>query len=503
MLPFFNANILYNATSACQTYHYGLFKLINKLYSKSDFLYRINSLIQKDLLTELINNIQQVTYPSYALNNYFGDKNRFMLKEFSEAFSVENSIFNPEVVEVIRRTNGVNLKKGAENFLADVEKSPDGYFIINTKNDNFTYGVDIAATAGKVIFQNNFLQLIEYNAQSNSYTIPILIITALINKYYVLDLDPQFSFVKWLIDQKHRVLIISWNNPDQSFKDISMNDYINTIIEVIDFIQNIYAVPQIHCIGYCMGGTLAAIVTSYLYSIQKRNIASLTLLTTLTDFQYSGDIKILITDEIIHEIEQYMLQKGYLAKEDLFMTFSLLKSKDMIWYYFVNNYLMGKEPSKFSVLYWNSDGTKLPYKFHSQYLRDLYLDNKLVKNQFKVNNHTIKLSDITCPVYHFAAEEDHIAPWDGIKEGLKYFCNANNHVILSTSGHVAAVINHPNKHKYGYWYGFNGIKFNNYITGSWWDNLHQWLINIDSDISPTPQHNLSIEIAPGSYIKRT
>lgn len=442
----------------------------------------------------------------------------FLWNEFKKLFNHKNlPILNREVIN-----NPESFLRGAQLFLDDVKSSPNGYLLINTVDRSaFALGKNIAATKGNIVFCNELIELICYeNTTENIHKTPILIVTAWINKYYILDLDPQYSYVRWLVDNGYRVFMISWVNPDEKLVNKSLTDYLQDgLLTGINNVKQIANIDEVNCIGYCMGGTLLSIASAYLSGRGEKGIKSITLLTTLTDFDRCGPVKMFITDEMINSIEKHMEKQGYISGYDMFNTFSIIKSNDMIWYYFINKYVLGKEPKAIDVLYWNSDSTRIPYSLHKQCLRDLYQNNFLPKGELTLNNTPINLGNVKCPVYCFATEDDHIAPWESVYNGFGLFNSSNKRFILSKSGHVAAVINHPAKNKYGYWFDKNdpkkSKKFNDvpkqwmeeaqYKDGSWWDDWNQWMIasNLNGEnikTQPIPEDRL-LSAAPGSYVK--
>lgn len=468
----------------------------------------------KDILKIIQENV------SRTLDDYIQDSNptaSFLYNEFNKVFDSKNIPFLND--ELLKNKSYENLLKGAKMFLHDVQSSPNGYFIINTVNANaFELGKNIAATPGKVVFQNELLQLICYdNVSETVYKTPIFIVTAWINKYYILDLE--YSYVKWLVNNGYRVFITSWVNPTESMRNENLASYLqNGLLAALSAVKELSHSNEVNCIGYCMGGTLLAIAAAYLSTKGMKDIKSITLLTTLTDFERCGPVKMFITNEMLKTIESHMEKQGYISGYDMFSTFSILKSSDMMWYYFVNKYVLGKEVSAIDVLYWNADSTRIPYALHKDCLRHLYQNNLLASGKLELSNEKIDLSAIKCPIYFFATEDDHIAPWQSVYKGLNLCKNSTNkRFILSKSGHVAAVINHPNKNKYGYW--SNDSKQNKkmsdnpnewlntaqYNIGSWWNDWHNWMQSYNGEkipLIPIPPEKI-IENAPGSYVKVT
>ena len=350
-----------------------------------------------DILNIIEENISR-TLDNIIINDDTKPTIHFLWDEFKKLFNHKNlPILNKEVIE-----NPQGFLDGAKLFLDDVKSSPDGSFIINTVDRSaFDIGKNIAATKGTIVFRNELMELICYeNTTENIYKTPILIVTAWINKYYILDLDPKYSYVKWLVDNGYRVLITSWVNPNENLRNKSLTDYLeHGLLEAIKNVKEICNVDEVNAIGYCMGGTLLSIGAAYLNAKGEKGIKSITLLATLTDFTSCGAIKIFITDEMLNSIESYMEKQGYISGYDMFNTFSIIKSNDMIWYYFINKYILGKAPKAIDVLYWNSDSTRIPHLLHKQCLRDLYQKNLLAIGQLYLNNTKISLSNIKCPIY--------------------------------------------------------------------------------------------------------
>jgi polyhydroxyalkanoate synthase len=504
-------------------------------YLQLDLLQKYNALTDNmqqhynQHISTILSNLKKFT--DSDKNHYEHSTIDFIWNEFSKICNPKNiPTMNQDVITEMHKTSCANLVVGAKQFLNDVVKSPNGYFVMSTVDTSaFELGKNIAATPGKVVYQNKLMQLICYeNTTKQIHQTPVLIVTAWINKYYILDLDPQYSFIKWLIDNGHRVFVISWINPDASMSNFTLTDYLKDgVVEALKNIIKITNVEDVNCIGYCMGGTLLAIGTAYLTAKKANLIKSITLLTALVDFEDCGAIKMFINNEILNLLEDHMQKDGYLDGAAMFSTFSALKSSEMIWYYFVNNYLMGKNPSALDVLYWNSDSTRIPYKMHTQCLRDLYQKNMLAKKQLILDDILIDLNTIECPAYIFATHDDHIAPWQGIYSNIELYGSNNKKFVLSKSGHVAAVINHPLKNKYGYW---TDVEANNstqskkkihmqdfstkpdvwlnqaeYKDGSWWIDWKNWMIknnlNGNEIKALAIPSELVIENAPGNYVK--
>ncbi|CAL7959707.1 Poly(3-hydroxyalkanoate) polymerase subunit PhaC [Alphaproteobacteria bacterium] len=443
----------------------------------------------------------------------------FCYKQLINAVSPSNFVMtNPEVLKEIYSTRGNCLRQGAENFLSDVRKSPDGHFRMSTVDgQKFAIGVNIVVTPGKVVYQNKLMQLIQYQATTKEVNkTPILITTAWINKYYILDLKSENSFVRWLVEQGHSVFLISWINPDASYADTKFEDYIfDGVIRALEEVRKITKEEQVNCISYCLGGTLTAIAAAYLQTTGKNFIKSLTLLTSFLDFSKCGDVGIFVDDTILQEMDRVMAKQGYFDGHVMFSTFSWLRPNDMVWPYHVNNYLLGKQPAAFDILYWNADSTRMPYAMHSYYLKNMYMNNSLIKkNEIKIKEVPIDLSKVIVPMYYLATKEDHIVPWHSLYSGVKLCGSSSMRFVLTQSGHVAGVVNPPAKNKYGYYVNENlALDADAWLAGaqetkgSWWLDWEKW-IEKSGVCGPkiearTIDANKAIEDAPGSYVKKS
>ncbi len=439
----------------------------------------------------------------------------FYTQQFMDALSPENFIAtNPEVLEATVTSNGDNLRAGMKQFMADIKQGNGALNIKMSDLDHFKFGENIAATAGKVVYQNDLMQLICYNATTTKvHQRPILIVPPWINKYYILDLQPKNSFVKWLVAQGHTVFLISWVNPDAKHSNKLFANYVEegpaTALKVI---MQLTGEKTINALGYCIGGTLLACLVAQLTAQKKCPIASTTYLTTLLDFSEPGELGVFIDEQQLGLLEQHMQAKGYLEGQVMASVFSALRANDLIWNNFVNNYLKGKKPAPFDLLYWNSDSTNVPANVHSFYLRQMYLHNNLIKpNQISIAETPLDLSKITIPSYFLATKNDHIVPWQTCYNGLQYY-GGHKKFVLAASGHVAGVINPPEKKKYSFW-------LNEQLTedptqwelgaeqhpGSWWVDWLQWLKQYAGPKIAQPKMDSTsikyIEEAPGAYVK--
>jgi poly[(R)-3-hydroxyalkanoate] polymerase subunit PhaC len=365
-----------------------------------------------------------------------------------------------------------------------------------------------------VIFENELMQLIQYAPATVSVLKrPILIVPPWINKFYILDLTPDKSFIKWCVDHGLTVFLISWVNPDAKLAKKSFEDYMREgPLAALDVIEQATGERAVNAIGYCVGGTLLATTLAYMAARQDQRIASATLFAAQVDFTHAGDLKVFVDEEQISAREREMSERGYLEGKKMATAFNLLRSNDLIWPYVINNYLKGKEPPPFDLLYWNSDATRLPAANHSFYLRNCYLKNRLSKGSMVIAGQKLKLKDIKIPIYNLATREDHIAPAKSVLLGSKYFAGPVR-FVLAGSGHIAGVINPPGKMKYQYWTGPKPTSSNldrwlgkaKEHPGSWWPDWLEWIRAQDATEVPAREpgggHLVPREDAPGTYVR--
>lgn len=443
----------------------------------------------------------------------------FYNKLFSGAMAPTNFVMtNPEVLRETLSSGGQNLIKGFENLIADLERG-DGELKISTTNyDAFKLGQNIATTPGSVIYENDLMQLIQYEpATENVNKRPLLIIPPWINKYYILDLREDNSFVKWAVAQGHTVFIISWVNPEKTLAQKRFEEYMSEgVIAALDEIWSVTGEPDCNVVGYCLGGTLLSITLSWLQTHgQAERVASATFLTTLIDFEHAGEMKIFMDDEQLKLMDREMAETGVLNGRQMQQTFSLLRSNDLIWSFVVNNYLMGKEPFPFDLLYWNDDSTNMPAAMHSFYLRKLYRDNLLCKPGGIFMNAgddktPIDVSKVKTPAYFLSTREDHIAPWRATYAGTQLLGGPKT-FTLAASGHIAGVVNAPTKDKYCYWtHDETPPKHHNWLNaakqhdGSWWPHWQEWISGYSGGDTQVPARQIKnpIEKAPGRYVRK-
>ncbi len=444
-------------------------------------------------------------------------KVEFYTQQLIDALAPTNfTASNPEVLTLALETGGKNLLNGLNNFLADLERGNGKLRIKMTDLDSFKLGENIATTPGKVIYQNKLMQVIQYAPSTEQVNKrPLLIVPPWINKYYILDLRPTNSFIKWAVDQGHTVFILSWVNPDETYANKSFEDYmLEGPIEALGVIEQATGEKEVNAIGYCIGGTLLAATLAYMAAKGDERVVSATYFTTLLDFAEPGDLKLFIDEKQISAIEEKMNEQGYLDGSEMATTFNMLRPNDLIWSFYVNNYLKGNQASAFDLLYWNSDSTRMPAKMHSFYLRNMYLDNLLKQpNAITLAGVGIDLGRIKVPSYFISTQDDHIAPWKMTYEGTNLI-SGSIRFVLGGSGHIAGIINPPEKNKYFYFTNnktkttknpdtwIKGAKKN---TGSWWLDWADWIKMYAGEevAARTPGSGALavLEDAPGSYVK--
>jgi polyhydroxyalkanoate synthase len=437
---------------------------------------------------------------------------RFFMKQYIELMSPDNFPFlNPTVLRETLNTHGENFRKGLELLKNDLK---NGAITTNDRNE-FEIGRDIAITPGKVIFQNDLLELIQYSPSTPQvFSKPILFIPPWINKFYILDLNQESSMVKWMVNKGFTVFMISWVNPDKRYKDKNFEDYIKDgLMASIEKISKVTKAKALHTIGYCVGGTLISSFLAYLAHplCKKRSpmeIASATLLTTLLDFEHAGDMAIFMAENYLEAINAQMGEKGILDGSVLYNTFSALRSKDMIWRYFVNSYMLGKKPGPHEILFWNSDPANLTSAMQTFLAQDLYRDNLLKTGTLKIFGVPIDLKLIKIPLYIISMKKDHLVPWQATFDSIKLF-NNNVRFVLGGSGHVAGVINSPAKNKYCYWTNpkknvetaQEWIDTAVEMAGSWWNDWFKWMEPMTGKMIDPFKIMDFIRDAPGIYVK--
>jgi polyhydroxyalkanoate synthase len=447
------------------------------------------------------------------------DKLDFYARQFVDALAPTNfAMTNPEVLRETLNSQGQNLLNGLNNLVDDLERGDGDLEISKTQYGMFEIGKNLATTEGAVVFENDLMQLIQYTPKTKQvYKTPLLVVPPWINKYYILDMRPDNSFVKWAVDQGHTVFCISWVNPDRRLAKKSFGSYMEEgVLAALDAIEKATGEKSSNVVGYCIGGTLLATTLAYMAATkQEKKIASATFLTTLIDFDRAGDLSIFVDDEQLKLIDEKMEKNGVLQGSELRHTFSLLRANDLIWSFVVNNYMMGKEPFPFDLLYWNDDSTNMPAEMHRFYLQNMYRDNKLCRpNGIKIGEVGIDVSKIKIPSYFISTKEDHIAPWTSTYEGM-HLLGGKKTFVLSASGHVAGVVNPPDAKKYHYWenpdiddrdHAEDWLAKAKQYDGSWWVHWANWLKKTSGTKVAARKVGGGklkvIEPAPGRYVKK-
>jgi polyhydroxyalkanoate synthase subunit PhaC len=449
------------------------------------------------------------------LNPHTKQKAEFYIRQITNALAPTNFVLtNPELLRETLTSNADNLVRGMHMLAEDIERGGGHLKIRQSDSSMFEVGRNLAVTPGKVIYQNELMQLIQYEPSTETVLKrPLLIVPPWINKFYVLDLTPEKSFIKWCVDRGLTVFCISWVNPDQRLAQKTFDDYVRQgPLEALDAIKQATGEDKVHAIGYCVGGTLLAITLAAMAARGDERIASATLFAAQVDFTHAGDLKVFVDEEQVSALEKRMAERGYLDSRSMATVFNMLRSNDLLWPYVINNYLKGKAPFPFDLLYWNSDATRMPAANHSFYLRNCYLDNRLAKGRMAIDNTPVDLKRVTIPIYNLATREDHIAPAKSVMFGSKFF-GGDVRFVVAGSGHIAGVINPPDKNKYQYWTGPKprDAEIDDWLAkakehpGSWWPDWLHWI----TKQSPTeaPARVLGdgplkpIEDAPGSYVK--
>ena len=438
----------------------------------------------------------------------------FHLAQITSAMSPSNFVFtNPEVMRATMQTNGQNLVDGVQNLLRDLDNSGDLLKISQTDTEQFEVGKNIAVTPGKVIYQSELFQLIQYKPSTKQvHERPLLIVPPWINKFYIMDLVPEKSFVKFAVDQGFTVFLISWVNPDETMATKDFWDYMNEgILEAAGVVTKVTGQKHPNVLGYCVGGTLLGTTLAYLAAKKKKVFNSATFLTTQVDFSHAGDLLVFIDDAQLVSLEGMMAERGYLDGSRMANVFNMLRPRDLIWPYIINNYMLGKKPFPFDLLYWNQDSTRMCPANHAFYLRKFYKDNELASGHMKYDGVTLDLAKVKIPIYDLAAKDDHIAPAESVLIGANMFGGPVDYV-LAGSGHVAGVINPPSRNKYQYWTNPDkATSVESWLEdaeehpGSWWPHWTEWLAEQSGDMRNPPKMGggkfKPIEKAPGSYVK--
>ena len=449
------------------------------------------------------------------LDDHTRHKATFYVKQLANAISPSNfMVSNPEIFKETIASNGANLVTGMRMLAEDIEAGHGDIRVRQVDGSKFKLGENIAVTPGKVIARNDLVEIIQYEpATEEVLKRPLLICPPWINKFYILDLNPEKSFVKWAVEQGHTVFVMSWINPDKRHASLDWNDYIDDgICFALDTIKKATGEKKVNAIGYCVGGTLLSAALALFAREGKERIATATLLTTQVDFVNAGDLKVFVDEDQLKTLETQIRKTGYLEGSKMATAFNMLRSGDLIWPYVVNNYMKGKEPMPFDLLYWNADSTRMPGANHIFYLRNCYYENRLSNGKMVLHGAPVSLADVKIPIYNLATKEDHIAPALSVFEGSKSF-GSNVTYVMGGSGHIAGVINPPAKNKYQFWSGpkvagnfskwMEKAKIN---EGSWWPHWQAWIEKDDDTRVPARTKLGGSKLkplcdAPGEYVR--
>lgn len=444
-----------------------------------------------------------------GLNEHQKHKMLFYVRQFLDSISPTNFVFsNPQVIEETIRTGGENLAKGTENLLRDIQQGQ----IKMTDTEAFQPGRNLAITPGQVVYRNKLIELIQYAPNTPQvYSIPLLFIPPWINKYYILDMQPQNSLIKFLVDNGFTVFVISWKNPDPSMENTNFEDYLRLgPLESLGVIRSITGSTKVNVIGYCIGGTLLSMALPYLKTKGDETVNAACFFVSLQDFSEVGDTSVFIDEPQLRYMEAQMMDRGYLDARSMAAMFNMLRSNDLIWSNVVNNYLLGKEPPAFDLLYWNNDGTRMTRAAHSFYLRNTYLENNLIKpGKIVIGGVPIDLRQIQQDVYAVGAIQDHIVPWQSAWR-ITQLAGGHSEFVLAASGHIAGIINPPSKGR-GYWTNDKPIgsakewfETAEHHDGSWWNNWLEWLKPHSGEMVAPPsmgnEAHPPITPAPGTYV---
>ncbi len=459
--------------------------------------------------------IEKTVAETSGLDEKEARKAAFYTRQFVDSMSPSNFLLtNPEALKETIDSKGENLVRGLRNVIEDLKAGEGQLKIRQTDTSAFEVGVNIATTPGKVVFRNELMELIQYAPLTKTvFRRPLLIIPPWINKFYILDLEPKNSFIRWSISKGYTVFVISWVNPDAKLAEKNFVDYMHEgIFAALDAIAMATGEREVNTVGYCIGGTLLASTLAYMAARGDKRIKAATMLVAQVDFSEPGELEVFIDEEQINALDEKMSEKGYLESSSMSTTFNLLRANDLIWSFVVNNYLLGKEPYPFNLLYWNQDSTRMPRAMHLFYLREMYLHNHLVKpGAIVFDDVPIDLTTIKVPMYLQSAREDHISPYPSVFKGGHHF-QGPVRFIIAGSGHIAGVINPPAAHKYHYLVNEKQPdNLDEWLAGaeehpgSWWPDWHRWLYRRSGKKIPARRPGdgqlKPLEDAPGSYVK--
>ena len=438
----------------------------------------------------------------------------YFTKQIVDMFSPTNFLgTNPEALEKAVETDGESLVQGLENLVRDIESNHGDLLVTLADKEAFHVGQNIATTPGEVVYRNRMLELIQYTPTTEKvHKTPLLIFPPWINKFYVMDLKPANSLIKWIVDQGFTLFVVPWVNPDASYAGTSLDDYIRDgFLRAMAETRRITGEKQINAVGYCIAGTTLGLTLAHLQKAGDETVKTATFFTTLTDFSDPGEVGVFLNDDFVDGIERQTERDGILSRFFMSRTFSFLRSNDLIYTPAIKSYMLGEAPPAFDLLYWNGDGTNLPATMAVQYLRGLCQGDGFAKGEFKVFGHPVHLSDVKLPVCAIACETDHIAHWKGSFNGIKQMGSKDKTFLLSQSGHIAGIINPPSKDKYGHYTNDAPVagepeawlKSATFQKGSWWPRWGAWLAGNSGPMIPARKPADSLAPAPGTYVTAT
>ena len=444
------------------------------------------------------------------------DKKRveYFSRQIVDMFAPTNFLgTNPDALTRAVETDGQSLVQGLENLVRDIEASDGDLLVTLADRDAFRLGENVATTPGSVVYRNRMLELIQYAPTTETvHRTPLLIFPPWINKFYILDLKPQNSLIKWIVDQGYTLFVVSWVNPDASYRDVGMDDYIRDgYLRAIAEVRRITGEKQINAVGYCIAGTTLSLTLAHLEKAGDKSVKSATFFTTLTDFSDQGEVGVFLNNDFVDGIERQTAEDGILSKVFMSKTFSFLRSNDLIYQPAINSYMLGKTPPAFDLLFWNGDGTNLPAKMAMEYLRGLCQRDDFAKGRFPVFGDPVGLKDIKLPIFAVACETDHIAAWKGSFNGFRQFGSKDKTFVLSQSGHIAGIVNPPSKGKYGHYTSEAAMDTPDawreaaaFHQGSWWPRWNEWLSARSGAMvkARTPGDSVHpvLAPAPGTYV---
>ena len=464
-------------------------------------------MINAEAITQAIEDVDTLDPAEKKRLRYFG-------QQIVDLFSPTNFLAtNPEALSLAVETEGESLVKGLENLVRDLEANDGDLVVTLADKDAFTVGENLATTPGQVVFRNHLFELIQYAPTTDTvHATPLLIFPPWINKFYILDLKPENSLIRWVVEQGYTLFVVSWVNPDPSYADTTMTDYVQDgFLRAIEVVKDICDVPQVNAIGYCIAGTTLSLTLALMAQRGDASVNAATLFTALTDFSDRGEVGVFLDEDFVGGIEREVKQTGILDSYYMSRTFSFLRSNDLIYGPAIKSYMMGKAPPAFDLLYWNGDATNLPGKMANEYLRGLCQQDKFATDGFDVAGATVQITDVKVPICAIACETDHIAAWKSSYRGVQKMGSSDKTFILSGSGHIAGIVNPPAKKKYGHWTNPDlSLPPDDWKAaatkreGSWWPLWEDWLGAKSGEMIParTPGTGKypALEAAPGRYV---